>query len=212
MEVQGQAASLIWLWWGSTCLGHILVDGSMLEAWVKGRDHTLAGKPERVSLLVQAKHTLCRWATPPALSFLYQPLLEDWGRAPDFWGRCPSNLLTFTHCSKVGPLPLAPPPTWPVCCHHAPSWRENSIKGYVAKDSNNSTYRSHTGDQALNTGIFGRWTTSKPKQKKIIFLDPHLQSEGKMTYITGLWSVFCIVSVSFLLYGWSYYDLILVLF
>lgn len=33
-----------------------------------------------------------------------------------------------------------------------------------------------------------------------------------MTFVTGLWSVFCIVSVSFLLYGWRYYDLILVLF
>lgn len=109
------AASVIWLWWGSTWLGHVWVDGSMLEAWVKGREHTLAGKPERVSLLVQVKHTLCRWATPPALSFLYQPLLENWGRTPDFRGWCPSNLLTFTHCSKVGPLPLAPPPTWPWC-------------------------------------------------------------------------------------------------
>lgn len=95
-------------------------------------------------------------ATPPALSFLYQPLLED-------WGQCLSNRLTFTCLSKVGPLPLAPPPTWPVCCHHAPSWRENSIKGYVTKDS---IYRSPTGDQALNIGIFRRWTTSKPNQSK----------------------------------------------
>lgn len=129
---KSKIGSLIWLWWGSTWLGHVLVDGSMLEAWAKGREHTLARKPERVSLLVQVKHTLCRWATPPALSFLCQPLLEDWGRAPDFREWCPRNLLTFTHCSKVGSLPLAPPPTWPVCCHHAPSWRENSIKGYVA--------------------------------------------------------------------------------
>lgn len=204
MEVQDQAASLIWLWWGSTWLGHILVDGSVLEAWVKGREHTLAGS-QRASCAGQAQ------ALP--LSYTCRPLIfiptPSWGLRESAWllRATSQNLLTFTHYSKVRPLPLEPPLHDQFAAIMHQTGGRIASKGVLPRiavialteailETKLSTQKSLGDEPHPNQ--------SKPQLitwKKNYFPGSSLIVRRKDDIYHRIWSVFYIVSVSFLLYG-----------